>query len=646
MASGKRYLGLAEGRAAIRTTARRCGAWCATAPTRWSSCSIRSAPGRATKGCRSSPPSRRRLRIEPTTAIVGVATAGGRFPPAWKELLRGCVEAGLDLENGLHEFLTNDPELVALAVEHGVELRDLRKPPAGLNVPTGENLEVAGTIVLTVGSDCAIGKMTMALELDREAQRRGLESVFVPTGQTGIAIAGWGIAVDAVVADFIAGATERLVVEGSARGGELLWVEGQGSLSHPAYSGVTLGLIHGAAPHAFVLCHQAGSTEIEGFPGHPLAAASRARRAARGDLAPRAAGEGRRDRAEHAHARRGGRAAGNRRRGDGDRARRRRSGAIRGGETARCSPACLRLDANTRSLYDRTHVRTGRSRGRASRPCRRVQRTQLDQRRARADLPRSLRGHALVDRGVALRRATRARRSGASRTATTSARWCTPASGSSCRRTSLDLPGWTWTSSSSARRGSMPTADRAPTALIDPARGRAPALRLRRGHAAPAAPLERRPRRSARGLPHPLPRRPLPRAAGDAEDVRAPRPRGADHDLRAARARRPVRLAAADLRKAHLSVRTGRAEPGDSIDRGGLPPRRRSRSRTASRRSATRSSRMTGRAASTSRRPTHSASRTVRSAARSSAASRSRLRTGRVVTPDQVLGPAAAGRTV
>jgi uncharacterized NAD-dependent epimerase/dehydratase family protein len=210
------------------------------------------------------------LGYEPTTAIVGVATAGGRFPPAWKELLRQCVEAGLDLENGLHEFLTNDPELVALAVEHGVELRDLRKPPAGLNVPTGENLQVPATIVLTVGSDCAIGKMTMALELDREAQRRGIRSVFVPTGQTGIAIAGWGIAVDAVVADFIAGATEQLVVEGHARGGELLWVEGQGSLSHPAYSGVTMGLIHGAAPHLFVLCHQAESTEIEGFPGHPL----------------------------------------------------------------------------------------------------------------------------------------------------------------------------------------------------------------------------------------------------------------------------------------------------------------------------------------------------------------------------------------
>jgi uncharacterized NAD-dependent epimerase/dehydratase family protein len=151
-----------------------------------------------------------------------------------------------------------------------VELRDLRKPPAGLNVPTGANLELPARIVLTVGSDCAIGKKTVALELDLEARRQGLKSVFVPTGQTGIAIAGWGIAVDAVVSDFLAGAAERLVVEGHERGGELLFVEGQGSLVHPAYSGVTLGLIHGSVPHAFVLCHKAGAAEIEGYPGHPL----------------------------------------------------------------------------------------------------------------------------------------------------------------------------------------------------------------------------------------------------------------------------------------------------------------------------------------------------------------------------------------
>jgi uncharacterized NAD-dependent epimerase/dehydratase family protein len=210
------------------------------------------------------------LRYEPTVAVVGVATQGGRFPPAWRELLTQCIAAGLDVESGLHEFVSEDPELTALAREHGVELRDLRRPPEGLSVPTGANLEVDATIVLTVGSDCAIGKKTVAVELDREARSRGLASVFVPTGQTGIAIAGWGIAVDAVVADFLAGAAEQLVVEGARRGGEILFVEGQGSLVHPMYSGVTLGLVHGAAPHLLVLCHSAGATEIEGAPGHPI----------------------------------------------------------------------------------------------------------------------------------------------------------------------------------------------------------------------------------------------------------------------------------------------------------------------------------------------------------------------------------------
>ena len=213
------------------------------------------------------------LAFEPRTALVGVATQGGRFPPAWRELLRACVENGLDVENGLHEFLADDAELVELAGRHGVELRDLRRPPADLNVPTGANLEHGAEVVLTVGSDCAIGKMTVALELEKEARARGLKAEFVPTGQTGIAIAGWGIAVDAVVSDFIAGAAERLVLEGAERGGELLLVEGQGSLLHPAYSGVTLGLIHGSAPHAYVLCHMAGERFVDGderFPIPPL----------------------------------------------------------------------------------------------------------------------------------------------------------------------------------------------------------------------------------------------------------------------------------------------------------------------------------------------------------------------------------------
>jgi uncharacterized NAD-dependent epimerase/dehydratase family protein len=210
------------------------------------------------------------LAFAPNTALVGVATQGGRFPPAWRELLTEAISHGLDIENGLHEFMSEDSALSALAAEHGVELRDLRKPPAGLNVPTGENLTHGARVVLTVGSDCAIGKMTVSLELDAEAKRRGTKSEFVPTGQTGMAIAGWGMAIDAVVSDFLAGATETLVLEGIRRGGELLWVEGQGSLTHPAYSGVTLGLLHGSAPHDLILCHRAGQTVVDDNPQFPM----------------------------------------------------------------------------------------------------------------------------------------------------------------------------------------------------------------------------------------------------------------------------------------------------------------------------------------------------------------------------------------
>ena len=267
------------------------------------------------------------LPYEPTVAVVGVATQGGRFPPAWRELLQQSIAAGLDVESGLHEFLEEDPDLSALAREHGVRLRDLRRPPDDLSVPTGANLEVDATIVLTVGSDCAIGKKTVAVELDLAARERGLDSVFVPTGQTGIAIAGWGIAVDAVVADFLAGAAERLVVEGARRGGKLLFVEGQGSLVHPMYSGVTLGLVHGSTPHAFVLCHKAGATEIEGCPGHPIPPLDGARRAARADRVARAQGAGRLHRRQHGRGRR------RRRRPSGDRRR-------PGGDRAACGRPC------------------------------------------------------------------------------------------------------------------------------------------------------------------------------------------------------------------------------------------------------------------------------------------------------------------
>ena len=120
------------------------------------------------------------LCFNPTTALVGVATQGGRFPPAWRELLKTAISKGLHVENGLHEFLADDEELAGLAARHGVELRDLRRPPADLNVPTGANLELPVKTVLTVGSDCAIGKMTVSLELDRAARARGLASALRP----------------------------------------------------------------------------------------------------------------------------------------------------------------------------------------------------------------------------------------------------------------------------------------------------------------------------------------------------------------------------------------------------------------------------------------------------------------------------------
>jgi uncharacterized NAD-dependent epimerase/dehydratase family protein len=210
------------------------------------------------------------LALRPDTLLIGIAPAGGKLPEQWRRSILRAIEAGLDVESGLHDFLGDDPELAEAAHLKGVEIRDLRRAPHGLDVPTGGNLTVDARVVLTVGSDCALGKMTVCLELDAEAGRRGIDSVFVPTGQTGIAIAGWGIAVDEVVSDFVAGASERLVLEGRERSqpGALLWIEGQGSISHPSYSGVTLGLLHGSAPHALVLVHEAGRTHID-MPGGP-----------------------------------------------------------------------------------------------------------------------------------------------------------------------------------------------------------------------------------------------------------------------------------------------------------------------------------------------------------------------------------------
>ncbi|MCZ2835940.1 DUF1611 domain-containing protein [Modestobacter sp. VKM Ac-2985] len=198
-----------------------------------------------------------------TTVLLGVAPLGGRLTPAWRAVLADALRLGMDVEAGLHTDLRTDPTLAALAAEHEAQIRDLRAAPDDLDVPGSE--PVPARVVHTVGSDCAIGKMSVVLELDRAARARSLASVFVATGQTGVAISGWGIAVDSVVSDYVAGAADRLVREGATRG-DLLWLEGQGSIYHPAYSGVTLGLLHGASADALVLCHLAGRTAIADYP--------------------------------------------------------------------------------------------------------------------------------------------------------------------------------------------------------------------------------------------------------------------------------------------------------------------------------------------------------------------------------------------
>jgi uncharacterized NAD-dependent epimerase/dehydratase family protein len=198
------------------------------------------------------------------TMLIGIAPTGGKLDAAWRARVLEAIERGLNVEAGLHTIMAEDPEFSAAAEAKGVTLRDLRVGPADLGVPTGSSRRPGLKVVHSVGSDVAIGKKAVTLELDMAARRRGLRSVYVPTGQTGIAIAGWGIAVDHVLSDYVSGATERLVIEGGERG-DLLFVEGQGCLYHPAYSAVTLGLLHGSLADALVLAHKAGATHLAGY---------------------------------------------------------------------------------------------------------------------------------------------------------------------------------------------------------------------------------------------------------------------------------------------------------------------------------------------------------------------------------------------
>jgi uncharacterized NAD-dependent epimerase/dehydratase family protein len=201
------------------------------------------------------------LALGPTAVLIGIAPQGGRLPEEWREWLAEALDHGCDLWSGLHTFLSDDPILAAKARSNRRKLFDLRRPPADLPIASGLAKRVEPLVVLTVGTDCNVGKMTAQLQLTRRLNERGIRTRFVATGQTGIMIEGWGIAVDAVVADFIAGAAERLVLEGS-RDADVVLVEGQGSINHPGYSGVTLGLLHGACPDALILCHQSSREYI------------------------------------------------------------------------------------------------------------------------------------------------------------------------------------------------------------------------------------------------------------------------------------------------------------------------------------------------------------------------------------------------
>ncbi len=208
------------------------------------------------------------LGLSPTSILVGLAPAGGRLPAEWMDTLRAAADAGLEIVSGLHQRLA--PEFPDRPVW------DVREPPKDVPLFSGAGFGVEPKVALTVGTDTAIGKMTATLEVQRAAREAGAQAEFVATGQTGVIIAGWGICVDAVVSDFVAGASEQLVLQAARAGPDLVLVEGQGSLGHPAYSGVTLGLLHGSCPDCLILCTDATDEEV--VPGVPRPAPAHAAR--------------------------------------------------------------------------------------------------------------------------------------------------------------------------------------------------------------------------------------------------------------------------------------------------------------------------------------------------------------------------------
>jgi uncharacterized NAD-dependent epimerase/dehydratase family protein len=198
--------------------------------------------------------------------VIGVANPGGIIPPAWRQSLVEALEAGLDIVSGMHVRLADIPEVTEAAARLGRRLIDVRVPPAAIPVATGRKR--SGKRLLTVGTDCALGKKYTALALARAFEQRGVDSDFRATGQTGIMIAGGGMPMDAVVSDFEAGAAEMLSPDAAPDHWDV--IEGQGSLTHPAFAAVSLGLLHGSQPDVFVVCHEPGRTEMLGTAGFKL----------------------------------------------------------------------------------------------------------------------------------------------------------------------------------------------------------------------------------------------------------------------------------------------------------------------------------------------------------------------------------------
>ncbi|GIX12694.1 MAG: hypothetical protein KatS3mg118_0653 [Paracoccaceae bacterium] len=200
------------------------------------------------------------------TMVIGVANRGGVISPSWLSVLEEALGAGLDLASGLHTLLRDEPVLVAAARAHGRRLLDVRVPDRRYPIANGRKRR--GMRLLAMGTDCSCGKMYTALAMEREMRARGMKATFRATGQTGILITGSGVPLDAVVADFMAGAVEWLTPDNDPDHWDL--IEGQGSLFHPSYSGVTLALLHGGQPDAIVLCHEPTRAHMRGLPDYPL----------------------------------------------------------------------------------------------------------------------------------------------------------------------------------------------------------------------------------------------------------------------------------------------------------------------------------------------------------------------------------------